>query len=247
MSIIVNCHCGRKLKAPEKLLGKETICPACGARIVIGDTVATDNGLPQAERAATDETYRVSNSSASENIASQDASVTPSHDSKACPFCGETILAVARKCKHCGEYLDPTLREQNTHQVQVPPKRNEYAITDINESSSVFHSVPTGNEEKKILIALLLLIFLPPISAFYADNIRRGVWFLCAIPLGYLFVNIGDQATVQNNIPPIIAETFLIFGWGSIGSFFVILIHDFIRLVTRQYVDGSGRKMTRWT
>jgi membrane protein YdbS with pleckstrin-like domain len=27
---------------------------------------------------------------------------------KRCPFCGEVILAIARKCKHCGEFLDRT-------------------------------------------------------------------------------------------------------------------------------------------
>jgi len=31
---------------------------------------------------------------------------TAQKDEKACPFCGEDILAVAIKCKHCGSILD---------------------------------------------------------------------------------------------------------------------------------------------
>lgn len=27
---------------------------------------------------------------------------------KKCPYCGEEILAIAKKCKHCNEWLDET-------------------------------------------------------------------------------------------------------------------------------------------
>lgn len=31
-------------------------------------------------------------------------------DTKMCPYCSEEIMAGAKKCKHCGEFIDSTLR-----------------------------------------------------------------------------------------------------------------------------------------
>lgn len=42
---------------------------------------------------------------------------------KKCPYCAEEILAEAKKCKHCGEYLDATLRSEPPSQDSIPPEQ----------------------------------------------------------------------------------------------------------------------------
>lgn len=96
-----NCpHCGQSLEAPEDMQGQTTECPSCKKVITLLDPSPT----PPA--------------------------ILPPKDTKACPFCGEDVLAKAKKCKHCGEFLDEELRkkadEQNSrtsynpiHQIQA--------------------------------------------------------------------------------------------------------------------------------
>ena len=48
----------------------------------------------------------------------------PIEEFKRCPYCGEEILAVAIKCKHCGEWLDKT----TTSKVEFKPKKGSFCI-----------------------------------------------------------------------------------------------------------------------
>ena len=46
-------------------------------------------------------------------------------EKKLCPYCGEEILAVAKKCKHCGEWLDKKENvEKRTEPQYTPEKKN---------------------------------------------------------------------------------------------------------------------------
>ena len=69
-------------------------------------------------------------------------------DRKTCPYCGEEIAATARKCKHCGEWLEKGIpsSQVNIYQSRTTPSEHHTSYGPNNEGclSMVFSSMVEG-------------------------------------------------------------------------------------------------------
>ena len=107
-------------------------------------------------------------------------------ENKNCPYCGEEILAVAKKCKHCGEWLDG----------RKTPSKNKKANS--NPSQQVVHvhnTIQQSNSQEQIIFHtpssddgwLGIEIFL--VSAFWGYYLSSWwVFFGCLLTLGCMLV-----------------------------------------------------------
>lgn len=81
-------------------------------------------------------------------------------ETKKCPYCGEEILAVARKCKHCGEWLD--VNEQNDQNEQLARETiHDQAETQIDKDNNQELSAPPLKFFSHRGVSTLLLIVIP--------------------------------------------------------------------------------------
>ncbi len=182
-SIGYDCpHCSSRLKSPINDAGTSDTCPSCGGGFIVPGKEERDRICAQQELEArrrrevkelteqqrrlrleerdaqrkrvTEEDQRRRRDAVEQERARAASNIS---QTRRCPYCAEEILISAKKCKHCGEFLDPELRRHVTG-----PKWNPG-------------------------IAAILSLLIPGAGQMYKGQVGNGlVWFVVVV-VGYVF------------------------------------------------------------
>ncbi|MCO5170179.1 MAG: RDD family protein [Planctomycetes bacterium] len=107
-------RCARRIRVLASFVGGQGKCPGCRDLLVVPADGAEVPPPPPVDDAPGD--------------ADDDAIAVAAH--RPCPLCGEPIRAQAKKCRHCGEFLDEALRRRMRHatgEVRLAPRGARFA------------------------------------------------------------------------------------------------------------------------
>ena len=148
-SVSYNCpYCDSRLTSSLNEAGTNDICPDCSRQFVVPGTSEKDRIQAQEdvterqrhEKAERDRQQNVENierRKAQEKLVDNQrrlettafpnqltTSIPTTGQTCRCPYCAEEILAAAKKCKHCGEFLDGRVRQHQIVQIPNQAKGN---------------------------------------------------------------------------------------------------------------------------
>ena len=103
-------------------------------------------------------------------------------EKKNCPYCGEEILAVARKCKHCGEWLEEDEDEEEDIEAEDEEECDDTEYVD--EEDEVYSNYEDDYREPSKIYRIIKKIF------------RNIGWFIFFIVISGLLLEYGSWGLV---------------------------------------------------
>jgi TM2 domain-containing membrane protein YozV/transcription elongation factor Elf1 len=210
--IKAKCACGAKYTVKPEYAGRKVTCKKCGQKFQVPDEIQdTQPYQPPAviEKSQASEIFAHVATTASKIGASvkpaiyyliekrrlaveakrarqaELAELEQLPKKALCPFCEEEILASARKCKHCGEYLD----ERYAPQPQAPqviyqqPQQAPSVNVSVNQSVTV-----PGRPRWSRGVAVLLSLLIPGLGQMYKGQVINGIFWFVVTVTGYILI-----------------------------------------------------------
>ena len=122
----ISCpHCGQHYDVEETDVGKEADCTNCGKRfqVKVESSVDGSNNIKKNEERESflfsdlglfsQNELKRENSSPSANKKGASESTGGTSSSPYCPYCGGEIVPGVKKCRHCGEWIEPSAKPKN--------------------------------------------------------------------------------------------------------------------------------------
>jgi predicted RNA-binding Zn-ribbon protein involved in translation (DUF1610 family) len=176
-------HCSSPLKSALDEAGTSQPCPDCGRGFTVPGKEERDRIRSEQERDAqvrreekerahrlkrdkqielVAERKRIADDNRRRRIAAenyeQELAASKMNEICRCPYCGEEILAQAKKCKHCGEFLDGELRRRNAPRKWSPG------------------------------VAAVLSFIIPGLGQMYKGQIGNGLVWMIVVIIGYVMM-----------------------------------------------------------
>lgn len=96
---------------------------------------------------------------------------------KQCPYCGKEIKAIAKKCKHCGEWLtneDSDVQDSTIEKVDEPEEENPLSSQAIPSDNTSEASKDTQGKSSKNKFAILGILAFIGFAIYMTGSSRNG-------------------------------------------------------------------------
>ena len=170
MPLKVQCFsCGAGFTAPDSAAGRQATCSKCGAVLVIPSAAVAETSAAAPVASGALPPVQVPHAPIATvawplypvpqppPVAPYPANVELADRHTECPFCGEEILAKAKKCKHCLETLDVTRRaaEESERESRRGRRRGRRQTINIRQETYIDARSPAFNHGLHLILDLV--------------------------------------------------------------------------------------------
>lgn len=154
MARVVCPLCSKAGDIPDEFTGRRIRCPHCSERFA----APTLDAPPAVIGSVSDLTPSLPFTTERSPLVVKVEAVAVTPQTKACPFCAETIQVAAVKCRHCGEFLDLALRAAEDAKAMARVGHASHQVVSVSNAASAASAASSSTSADPHSSAVLLFM-----------------------------------------------------------------------------------------